>query len=303
MTATPQGSSPGFGSRLRQWRQLRGHSQLSLSGLAEVSTRHLSWLESGKSTPSRAMVLRLAERLDVPLRERNAWLVDAGYAPLYAQRALDDPAMSRVRATLERLLQAQEPWPALAVDRHWQLVAHNRLVPLLLQRVAPELATPPVNVLRVSLHPQGLAPWIENLPDWRAYVLGRVRRQAATAGDPALRALLAELTALPPPPGHASWLTQAHDLMSDPRAPAAARKPGNGTHDGDAPAGASVVDDVAVPLALRLPEARLCFLTTLTVFGAPRDVTLSELAMETLLPADEATATLLRAWHAAAGPG
>ena len=149
-----------FGHLLRHWRLQRRWTQLALAAEAEVSARHLSWLETGKAEPSRAMVLRLSEQLDVPLRERNALLGAAGYAPLYAERPLADPALTVARGALQRLLDAHEPWPALAVDRHWHLVAHNRMVPLLLAAVAPELLVPPVNVLRVSLHPRGLAPMV-----------------------------------------------------------------------------------------------------------------------------------------------
>ncbi len=267
----------GFGALLRRWRSHRGVSQLALSLDAAVSARHLSWLETGKSAPSRAMVLRLASKLDLPLRERNAMLVAAGYAPLYAERALADPSFASARAALQRLLDAHEPSPALVVDRHWNLVAHNRLVPLFLARVAPSLTLPPVNVLRVSLHPQGLAPMIENLPAWRRYVLHRIGRQLAAARDPQLAHLEAELRALPPPAGASAWPDHDHDH----------------DHDDD-----TAPPDVAVPLALHTPHGTLRFLTTLTVFGAPRDVTLAELAIETLLPADEATAIALREIHA-----
>ena len=250
-----------FGQLLRRWRTQRGLSQLALALEAEVSARHLSWLESGKSEPSRAMVLRLAERLDLPLRERNGLLLAAGYAPMYGERSLADPALAPARAALQRLLDAHEPAPALAVDRHWNLVAANRLVPLLLQAVAPALRSPPVNVLRLSLHPQGLAPMIENLAAWRTHVLARLARQIQATGDATLAALRDELQALPAPP----------------------------------PAGPDEhTDDVVVPLVLATPHGRLSFLTTVTVFGAPHDVTLAELAIETLLPADAATAQALR---------
>ncbi|MCW5636916.1 MAG: helix-turn-helix transcriptional regulator [Rubrivivax sp.] len=277
-----------FGTLLRRWRGHRGLSQLALSLDAGVSTRHLSWLEGGKSQPSRAMVLRLATRLDLPLRERNALLVAAGFAPLYAERPMSDPALAPALAALRRLLAALEPNPALAVDRHWNLVAHNRLVPPFLAAVAesaPGLLRPPVNVLRLSLHPQGLAPLIENLAPWRGYVLHRLARQVAATDDPELARLHAELQALPPPAGAPTW-------------PARPARPA-GEHTSDeadaAAAGADVPPpDVAVPLALRTPHGTLRFLTTLTVFGAPRDVTLSELAVEAMLPADEATAAALR---------
>jgi transcriptional regulator with XRE-family HTH domain len=255
-----------FGQLLRRWRRQRGASQLGLSLDAEVSARHLSWLESGKAQPSRAMVLRLAERLDLPLRERNAMLLAAGYAPMYGERPLADPALAPARAALQRLLDAHEPAPALAVDRHWNLVAANRMVALLLAAVDPALRAPPLNVLRLSLHPQGLAPMIENLGAWRDHVLARLQRQIHATGDVALVALREELQALPAPPP---------------------------TPDGDRP------DEVVVPLLLATPHGRLSFLTTVTVFGAPHDVTLAELAIETLLPADAATAQALRGLLAA----
>lgn len=268
----------GFGTLLRRWRGHRGLSQMALSLDAGVSTRHLSWLEAGKAQPSRAMVLRLATRLDLPLRERNALLVAAGYAPLYAERPFADAALAPARAALQRLLDAHEPSPALAVDRHWNLLAHNRLVPLFLATVAPALTKPPINVLRLSLHPHGLAPMIDNLPAWREYVLYRLARQVAATDDDELARLHAELEALPPPPALGAWPTLG--------------RAGDG--DGDESEPSAPLPDLAVPLALNTPHGTLRFLTTLTVFGAPRDVTLSELAVETLLPADEATAAALR---------
>jgi hypothetical protein len=210
------------------------------------------------------MVLRLAERLDLPLRERNTMLLAAGYAPMYGQRPLADPALAPARAALQRLLDAHEPAPALAVDRHWNLLAANRIVPLLLQAVTPALLAPPVNVLRLSLHPQGLAPMIENLGAWRAHVLARLQRVIRSTGDATLAALRDELQALPAPPA----------AESDERAEDA--------------------DEVVVPLVLATPHGRLSFLTTVTVFGAPHEVTLAELAVETLLPADAGTAATLR---------
>lgn len=253
-----------FGSELRRWRRLRGLTQMQLALDAEVSGRHLSWLECDRSAPSRAMVLRLAERLDVPLRERNALLAAAGFAPLYAERALADPALGTARAALQRLLDAHEPWPALAVDRHWRMLACNRTVPMLLAAVAPALREPPVNVLRLTLHPDGLAPMIEGFPAWRGHVLARLMRQARQTGDPELHRLHAELAALRMPAGAAA-------------------------------AGPPIEDHaVIVPLVLASPVGRLAFLSTVTVFGAPHDVLLSELAVETLLPADAATAEALR---------
>lgn len=251
-----------FGQLLRRWRTQRGLSQMALALDAEVSTRHLSWLETGRAVPSRAMVQRLAERLDVPLRERNTLLQAAGYAPLYAERALADPALAPARDALQRLLDAHEAWPALAVDRHWNLVAANRAVGLLTALVDPALLQPPVNALRLSLHPRGLAPMIGNLQAWRAHVLARLQRHAEATGDGELRRLHDELRLLCPVAG-----TEA---TSEAR------------------------DEVVVPLVLHTPHGRLGFVTTVTVFGAPHEVTLAELAVETLLPADADTAATLR---------
>ncbi|MFN6997689.1 MAG: helix-turn-helix domain-containing protein [Aquincola tertiaricarbonis] len=261
-TATP------IGEHLRQWRQRRRLSQLAFALQADVSQRHLSCLESGKAAPSREMVLRLAEQLQVPLRERNAMLVAAGYAPLYAERPLDDPALAPVRQAVQQVLQAHEPWPALAIDRHWQLVAANRMLPLLLAGVGSGLMAPPVNVLRLSLHPDGLAPRILNYRAWRAHLLERLRQQAGGTGDPVLAALLQELQALPSP---ASVEAAAPGPVDDP-------EPGG----------------IAMPLRLSTPVGPLSLLSTTTVFGTPRDITLAELALEAFYPADEATAQRLR---------
>ncbi len=251
------------GIQLREWRQRRRMSQLDLAGHAEVSTRHLSFMETGRSLPSREMLLRLADRLDVPLRERNRLLTAAGYAPMYAERGLEDPALQVPRHALERVLQAHEPCPALAVDRHWHMVAHNRMVPLLLDGLPDELLAPPLNVLRLSLHPRGLAPRIVNLGHWRAHLLHRIQLQAQRLADPALQALLDELRQYPAP----------------------------SIEDGHAPPSDSVV---YLPLQLQTPLGVLSFISTITVFGTPNDITLSELALETFFPADDATAQALR---------
>jgi transcriptional regulator with XRE-family HTH domain len=264
-------AAAGFGAALREWRQRRRITQLDLAGAAEVSTRHLSWLETGRAHPSRAMVLRLAERLEVPPRERNRLLALAGFAPLYSAHRWEDPAMAAPRAALARLLEAHEPWPALAVDRHWNLLAANRAVAVLLQLVPPSVREAPLNVLRMSLHPQGLAPMIEGVRAWRDHVLQRLRRQMEATGDPVLVALHAELRELPVPASEATATPPPEDA-------------------------------VAIPLALRTPFGRLEFITTVTVFGAPHDVTLAEIAIETLLPADPTTAEALRRLQAAGWP-
>src|SRR5215216_6747581 len=190
-----------FGDHLRHWRQHRRLSQLDLAHEAEISTRHLSFVETGRSVPSREMVLRLAERLDVPLRERNALLIAAGYAPMYRERPLDDPALAAARQAVELILKSHEPYPALAVDRHWNLIAANAMLPHLLAGVDPSLLHGQPNVLRLSLHPLGLAPKIVNLVQWRNHLFERLRQQIHATGDSVLAALLEELRAYPVPEG------------------------------------------------------------------------------------------------------
>src|SRR3954447_11320695 len=186
-----------IGPLLRDWRRRRRMSQLDLALAAGVSARHVSFVETGRSRPSAEMVIQLAEHLDVPLRDRNALLLAAGYAPAYAQRDLEDPEMGPVRQAIERVLAAHEPYPAVVVDRHWGMVAANSAVALLTEGVAAHLLEPPVNVLRVSVHPDGMAPRIVNLGEWRAHLLDRLGRQAVVSGDPALFALHAELAGYP----------------------------------------------------------------------------------------------------------
>jgi transcriptional regulator with XRE-family HTH domain len=253
-----------IGEYLREWRQRRHLSQLDLSGEAEISARHLSFVETGRAAPSRDMVLRLAERLEIPLRERNVLLVAAGFAPAFPNRALDDPALTAARQAMETVLQAHEPYPALAIDRHWNLVAANRMVAPLLDGVAPSLLTPPLNVLRVSLHPEGIAPRIVNLAEWSAHLLERLYRQCEATADPALVTLHEELRAYPIP---------------------ARKTPRHGASEA-----------VLVPLQIRMGDNDvLSFISTTMVFGTPVDVTLSELALETFFPADDVTAKALQA--------
>jgi transcriptional regulator with XRE-family HTH domain len=261
----PHPAPQAFGEHLRHWRQHRRLSQLDLAGEADISTRHLSFVETGRSVPSREMVLRLSERLDIPLRERNTLLVAAGYAPMYRERALDDPALASARQAVELILKSHEPWPALALDRHWNLVAANRMVPHLLVGADAALLQAPVNVLRLSLHPQGLAPRIANLRQWRNHLFERLRQQIAATADPVLVALLDELRAYPEGEG-------AGELHLD------------GEHLG-----------VVMPFRFSTPGGVLSFISTTTIFGTPVDVTLQELAMETFFPADEFTAQALRA--------
>ena len=231
-----------------------------------MSTRHLSYVETGRAAPSREMVLRLADRLEVPLRERNALLVAAGYAPMYRQRALDDPALAAARRAVELVLEGHSPYPALAIDRHRNLVAANAVVPLLLAGASPELLQAPINVLRLSLHPDGLAPRIANLAQWRAHLLERLQQQIAATGDATLQSLHDELAAYPAPAN---------------------------VHESPAGAAGGELTGVVVPFQLATPHGVLSFISTTTIFGTPVDVTLQELAVESFFPADARTAAAL----------
>ncbi|HEX7887763.1 MAG TPA: helix-turn-helix transcriptional regulator [Ramlibacter sp.] len=266
LTASPPVSSRvrPFGEHLRAWRLRRRMSQLDLASEADISTRHLSFVETGRSLPSREMVLRLAERLDVPLRERNALLVAAGYAPMYRERPLDDPALATAREAVQLILRSHEPYPALAVDRHWNLLAHNATVLPLLAGVDAALLQPPVNVLRLSLHPQGLAPRIVNLGQWRHHLFERLRQQIQATADSDLQALLQELRGYP------------------------------AGEDADATRLEGEVLGIAMPFRLRTEAGVLSLISTTTIFGTPVDVTLQELALETFFPADAATGEALR---------
>lgn len=266
-------SSTSAGDLLRDWRQRRRLSQLALAVDAEISQRHLSFVESGRSLPSREMVLRLTEHLDVPLRERNAILVAAGFAPIYRDRPLGAPELAGARAVIGRILDGHDPHPALAVDRHWTLLASNRAVGALLADVAGHLLEGPVNVLRVSLHPEGLASRIVNFREWRSHVFKRLAHEIDVSADPRLAALLEELKTYPAPP------------EAGPRRPAPVE------------AGA-----IAVPLTLTSPAGPLSFLSTTTVFGTAVDVTLSEVTIEAFFPADAQTVKAMAELAGQAGP-
>jgi transcriptional regulator with XRE-family HTH domain len=255
------------GDLLRDWRQRRRMSQLLLAVEAGISARHLSFVESGRSQPSREMVMHLAERLDVPLRERNALLIAAGYAPLYRERGLDDPQLAAAREAVDLVLHGHEPYPAVAVDRHWNIVASNRALAPLIGDASPALLAAPANALRLSLHPEGIAPRILNWQAWRTHLLTRLQRQIDASADATLASLHDELAAYPPPPG-------------TPAAPDAAEAIGH---------------HIAVPLRIRTALGDLSFYSTTTVFGTPVDITLSELAIEAFFPADPQTAAALRA--------
>jgi len=242
------------GVRLREWRATRRMSQLELSVQAGVSARHLSFVETGRSRPTREMILRLAEELDVPLRSRNELLLAGGYAPAHAESDLDGPPLAAILSSLRDVLAGHEPYPALLVDRHWTMVDANDAVTPLTAGCAAWLLEPPVNVLRLSLHPAGLAPRIGNLAEWRTHVLHRLDRQAAATADPVLRDLHTELAGYP--------------------------------------GGTSSVRPTGLVVPLRLDDLALFSITS--VLGTPLDVTLHELAIESFLPADAATADALR---------
>jgi transcriptional regulator with XRE-family HTH domain len=251
-----------IGELLREWRNRRSLSQLELALNAEVSSRHLSFIETGRARPSREMVLHLADELDVPLRERNRMLLGAGYAPMYGEHTLEEAEMGQVRSALERFLRAHEPYPAVVLDRHYNLVSANDAVTVLTDGVAPELLRPPANALRVTLHPDGMAPRILNLEQWSAHLLHRLRRQLLLTGDPALDELHDELAAYP----------------------------GVSTAG---PTDAVGAHQIVLPLRLRAGDDVLAFFSTISTFGTAADITLSELSIEAFYPADAQTATRL----------
>ena len=254
-----------FGDHLRTWRQQRHLSQLELADEADISTRHVSFMETGRTNPSRDMVLRLCERLAIPLRERNALLVAAGYAPMYRERALDDPALAAARQAVELVLKGHEPCPSIALDRCWNVVAANRAAQALLAaHVSPELLAPPVNVFRLSLHPDGLASRIANLAQWRHHLFERLRQQIQATADPALLALQAELREYPAPE-ESPPLVMAGEMLG-----------------------------VVMPFCFESVHGMLSLISTTTIFGTPVDVTLQELAVESFFPADAFTAQVLR---------
>ncbi|MEU7769425.1 helix-turn-helix transcriptional regulator [Nocardia sp. NPDC049190] len=254
--------TPTVGDLLRHWRQERRLSQLELAGRAETSARHLSFIETGRATPSRTMIVHLSEHLEIPLRERNRVLLAAGFAPAYAEPALDTPAMTAVRGAMRQILIGHEPYPALAIDQNWTMIEANRGVALLIADVDPALVNPPVNALRLSLHPDGMAGRIINLAEWRGHIFARLARQAEVTASPALAELLTELRSYP---GGEVELT-----LPEP-------------------------DQSVVPLRIEHEGAHLSFLSVTTVFGTPMNVTVAELAIESFFPADEDTMKRLTA--------
>jgi transcriptional regulator with XRE-family HTH domain len=260
-----EGTPTLIAEHLRQWRQRRHLSQLDLASDAEISARHLSFVETGRAAPSREMVLKLAERLNVPLRERNVLLVAAGFAPAFPQRSLDDPALKSARAAIDLVLRAHEPNPALAYDRHWNLVSANRMVAPLLRGVPERLLAPPINILRLAFHPEALAARTVNVAEWCGHLLERLHRQCEATADPGLIRLYQELKSYPIPARSAPL-----------------------------PA-----DNVAIPFKVRFGGEVMSFMSATMIFGTPIDITLSELALETFFPADEITAERMRVMAAA----
>jgi transcriptional regulator with XRE-family HTH domain len=251
------------GDQLREWRRRRRMSQLDLACEADISTRHLSFVETGRSAPSREMILRLAEQLAIPMRERNVLLTAGGYAPIFPERGLADADLAAARAAIEVLLEGHKPYPAFALDRRWNVVASNGALQPMYAGVAAALLEPPVNAARLSLHPDGLAPRIVNYAEWRAHLLARLRREIDLTADPGLIALLEEALGWPHPPSAA-------------------------------PARPNQAPEMVIPFTLRIGDDVVSFLSTTMVFGTSVEVTLSELALECFFPADPATAATVR---------
>jgi len=258
----PSPTRTPIGELLRAWRRRRSLSQLELALEADVSSRHVSFLETGRARPSREMVLRLAEHLDIPLRERNGLLLAAGYAPEYIERSLEEPEMGPIHEALDRFLRAHEPYPAVILDRHYNIVSANDATSVLTEEIAPELRARPANALRATLHPDGMAPRILNLPEWSAHLLHRLRRRAALTADPELERLYEELSTYP-------------GVTLEP------------PHDGRAG------DDIVLPLRIRTGGRELAFFSTVSTFGTAVEITLAELMIEAFYPANAVTASHL----------
>ncbi len=244
---------------LRSWRTNRRMSQLALASAAGVSARHLSFIETGRARPSREMVVHLAEQLDVPLRERNTLLTAAGFAPMYRERPLDAPEMSQARAAIDLVLQGH-PYPAIAVDRRWNLVTANDRAMTLIDGVDADLLGPPLNVYRVTLHPDGMRSRIENFDEYAEHLLARLQHQVAVSADVELAELLDEMTGYVGPLEPRGWTSAA---------------------------------DVFLPMRLRVGDRVLSMMSTISVFGTPVDITLAELAIEMFFPADAETVAFL----------
>jgi len=253
-----------IGDQIRRWRLHRRLSQLDLACAADISARHLSFVETGRSLPSREMILHLADQLEVPFRERNLLLTAGGFAPVFMERSLNDPAIKAGQQAISLVLSGHEPYPALAINRHWTIVASNRAIAPLVVGADPMLLAPPVNVLRLGLHPHGIAPRIANFAEWRHHLLLRLRHQINVTGDHLLVELMREISSYPPPATAGNVPVMADELTS-----------------------------VAVPLRLMTETGILNLISTTTLFGMPQDITLAEIAIESFFPGDAATVEAL----------
>ncbi len=262
--------APTFGDHLRRWRARRRMSQLELAAESGVSARHVGFIETGRSNPSRDMVLLLTDRLEVPLRARNAMLLAAGYAPIYEEHRLDEPAMASVREAVELVVRSHDPYPAIAVDGRWDVVVANTAATLLIEDVAPEVLGPPLNVYRVSLHPEGMARTVVNFDEYASHLLARLRHDVASSGDPRLGELLAEV--------------ESYGTVT-------------GSHAAGSPKGT-----VVLPMRVRCRGRELSLFSTIATFGTPVDIAVAELAIETFFPTDEPTASFLRELAAPPAP-
>jgi transcriptional regulator with XRE-family HTH domain len=260
---TIQAPAQDLGELLREWRRKRRMSRLDLASDAKISSKRLGLMETGRLKPSRGTLLHLAACLDIPLREKNALLSAAGFDPLFKEHAFHAPALDILRRAIETVLAAHEPCPALVVDRHWSMLSANRAVAHLVAGAEPLLLRPPVNVLRLFLHPAGLAPRIVNLAQWRAHVMARLLRQIDLSGDSRLRDMVEEIRSYPNPRDNAS-----PDQVE--------------------------TGVVAIPFRLATIDGVLSFVSTTTSFSSPVDITVAELAIEAFLPADAETAEIMR---------
>jgi transcriptional regulator with XRE-family HTH domain len=262
------------GDLIKDWRSRRRRSQMDLALDVGVSTRHLSFVETGRARPSPELVLALAHHLEVPLRERNSLLLAAGYAPRFSQTSIDDPSMQRVRASMQRMLDAHDPYPGVVIDRQWNVVLANRAALGLTVGVDPSLLGPPMNVYRLCLHPQGLAPRTTNFTDWAAYLLQQLRRSITLSADPGLQAILDEVMSYP----NVARIAPLAEIAAWEEPP------------------------LLVPFRFETPAGEVSLFTTLTTFGTPLDVTIDELAIELFFPNDDTSDALLRSASEAGAP-
>ena len=263
------------GGLLRKWRERRHLSQLDLAYETEISQKHLSFVELGRSQPSREMILRLSEQLEIPLRERNMLLNAAGFAAIYPERSLNDESLTAARRAVDAILKALEPNPSFAVDRYWTMVAANKAAKIFTEKVDSSLLQPPINMLRICLHPKGFTPQVINYPQWRKNVLDYLYKQVQTTADQLLINLYEELKNYPKPP-FTKYNSQIREID---------------------------YSGFAIPMQIMTKDGELSFISTVTVFGTPIDVTVSELAIETFFPANDQTAEILKGNYKNPGAG